>query len=193
MNTAACGSPLDWDTLLAYWLGELDPDSEARTEEHYLGCAQCSRRLEELRRLAADVKALARTRGLQVAVNEAFVRRLGEEGLNVREYRVPRNGAVNCTVAPEDDFVVSRLEAPLAGVPRLDLIHIGIDGKTEVRHEDVPFDAGSDALVILNQTDALRALPQSTTRLRLLAVDQNGERILGEYTFNHMPWSRERN
>jgi len=106
MNTAACPAPLDWNTLLAYWLGELDPDSEARTEAHYLGCPVCSRRLEELAALAHGIRALTRASGVDVVVSADFVRRLSERGLRVRDYRVPRNGSVNCTVAPEDDFVL---------------------------------------------------------------------------------------
>lgn len=33
----------------------------------------------------------------------------------------------------------------------------------------------------------LRALPAATFRVRLLAVDERGERTLGDYTFNHTP------
>jgi hypothetical protein len=188
MNTSSCQSPLEWQTLLAYWLGELDPDSEARTEEHYLGCAACSRRLDELTALAQGVRALVRASGVDAVVNEQFVRNLAERGLQVREYRVQQNGSVNCTVTPEDDFVVARLEAPLAGVTRLDLVDIGIDGKSEMRHEDIPFVAESGSVVISTRIEALRALPASTVRMRLLAVDNNGDRIIGEYTFNHTPY-----
>lgn len=187
MNNAACKSPLDWSTLLAYWLGEQDPDSEARTEEHYLGCAQCSRRLEELAALAEGVRALAHAGGLDAVITEQFVRRQEERGLHVREYRVPLNGSVNCTVAPEDDIVVARLEAPLAGVTRLDMVNVGPDGKSEIRHDDIPFVADSGSVVFSTSISALRALPATTLRVRLLAVDTHGERTLGEYTFNHTP------
>lgn len=184
---APCRSPLDWPTLLAYWLGELDPDTEARIEEHYLGCAHCSGQLQELSALAEGVRAVARSSGVNAVVNEPFVRRLAERGLNVREYRVPQNGSVNCTVAPADDFVVARLEAPLAGVTRLDLVHVGIDGKTQLRLEDIPFVAESGGVVVSTRIDTLRALPATTLRMRLLAVDGNDERTLGDYTFHHTP------
>ncbi len=187
MTTAACRSPLEWPMLIAYWLGELDPDTESRIEQHYLGCAECSRRVEELNALAEGVRAVARSSGVTAVVNEPFVRRLTERGLNVREYRVPRNGSVNCTIAPEDDFVVARLEAPLAGVTRLDLVNIGADGKTEMRLEDIPFVAESGGVVVSTSVITLRALPATTLRMRLLAVDSNGERALGDYTFHHTP------
>jgi hypothetical protein len=188
MNTSSsCQSPLDWRTLVAYWLGELDPDSEARTEEHYLGCAQCSRRLEELASLAQGIRALTRASGVNAVISEAFVQRLVEHGLQVREYRVPLNGSVNCTVAPEDDFVVSRLEAPLAGVTRLDLVYVYPEGAGEMRYEDIPFAAASGGVVVSTPIDTVLALPTITLQMRLLAVDNGSERVIGEYTFNHTP------
>lgn len=187
MITPSCQSPLDWDTLLAYWLGELDSDREARTEEHYLGCAECSRRLELLTTLAQEVRALTRTSGVSAVLDDQFLRRLTEHGVRVREYRVPRNGSVNCTVTPEDDFVVGRLEAPLADVTRLDMLYLDSEGKPVTRHEDIPFIPESGAVVFSTRIDALRALPATTLRVRLLAVDRDGERLLGDYIFNHTP------
>jgi len=188
MNALSCQS-LAWETLLAYWLGELDPDREARTEEHYLGCAQCSYRLEQLATLAREVRALTLKSGVNVALNEQFVGRLEEHGLQVREYRVPLNGSVNCTVAPEDDIVVARLQAPLHEVQRVDLITMGSDGKSAMRQEDIPFIADSDEVLYSLGIDTLRALPATTLRMRLLAVDDRGEQTLGEYTFNHTPFA----
>lgn len=188
MNSAACRSPLDWQTLLAYWLGELDAEREARIEEHYLGCAACSERLAELAALARGVRAVAEASGVDAVFNEPFVQRLTERGLRVREYRVPCNGSVNCTVAPEDDFVVAHLAAPLAGVSRLDVSYGVDDGGHEIRHQDIPFDPGQDGVTLSLRIDALRALPATTLRMRLLAVDNSSERTLGEYTFNHSPF-----
>jgi hypothetical protein len=100
---------------------------------------------------------------------------------------VPQNGSVNCTITPGDDFVVARLEAPLAGVTRLDLVNVGPDGKREMRLEDIPFVAESGSVVVSTRIAALRALPSVTLRMRLLAVDDKGERTVGEYTFHHTP------
>lgn len=185
MSTAACRAPLDWPSLIAYWLGELDPDTEARIEEHYLGCAECSARLDELSALAEGVRAVARASGVSAVVNEPFVRRLTEHGLHVREYRVPRNGSVNCTISPEDDFVVARLEAPLAGVTRLDLVNFYADA--EFRQADIPFVAESGSVVVSTSVSLLRTLPATTIRMRLVAFADDGERTIGEYTFHHTP------
>jgi len=185
VNTTTCSAPIDWSTLIEYWLGELDGDAEARIEEHYLGCAYCSSRLDELNALTRGVRAVARASGVNAIVNEAFVHRLAEHGLQVREYRVPQNGSVNCTITPDDDFVVAYLEAPLTGVARLDLVDIY--GSGEQRHADIPFVAGSGGVIVSTRAETLRALTTTTMRMRLLAVDDDGDRLVGEYTFHHTP------
>ncbi len=189
MNAPSCRSPLAWETLTAYWLGELDPAEAEHAEEHYLGCAECSRRLEQLAALAHGVRAQARTSGVDMIINDEFVRRLKQDGLRVREYHLPRNGSVNCTVAPEDDFVVARLDAPLAGVQRVDMLTLDSTGHIAARQQDVPFTADNGSVVFAAGIDKLRALPASTFRVRLLAVDKDGDRTLGDYTFNHRPYA----
>lgn len=187
MSTAACASPLEWDLLLAYWLGELDPEREAPVEEHYLGCARCSARLQRLQRLARGIRTVARRSGVGTIISERFARRLVADDMQVREYRVPRNGAVNCTVAPGDDFVVAYMEAPLDRVERVDLVSLDNHGAEGTRQADVPFIADSGAVVFAPGIEFLRRLPQTTLRMRLLAVDDRGERILGDYAFHHTP------
>jgi hypothetical protein len=189
MTSRSCQSPLAWETLLAYWLGELEPDSAEQVEEHYLGCAQCSRRLEQLATLAGGIRDLARSSGVDMVLNDEIVQRLTQDGLRVREYRVARNGSVNCTVAPEDDFVVGRLEAPLQGVQRVDLLTLDNDGNIHARQQDIPFVADSGSVVFAPGIDKLRAMPASILHFRLLAIDNQGEHTLGDYTFNHSPYA----
>jgi len=184
MSHAPCPAPLDERTLLEYWLDELSDDAEAAIDEHLLGCGHCSARLAELVALAGGIREAFRRGELRVCVSDAFVRRLEAQGLHVREYRVPRNGAVNCTVAPEDDFVVSRLEAPLAGVDRLDLVIHAPGLPAEVR-QDIPFDPARGEVVVSANMPQLRAMPSHRLRFELVAVDGQGKRVIGEYTFNH--------
>lgn len=192
MSLTPCPAPLVADALVAYWLGECSPDEEARIEEHFLGCGTCSERLQELVALRDGVRRLARRGGMQVIVPEAFVRRMAELGMRVREYRVPCNGAVNCTVTPDDDLLVARLAAPLDDVQRLDLVQ-HLEGHGHARFEDVPFDAAAGAIVVAVDMPELRKLPASRTRMQLIAVDSAGrERVLGDYTFNHTPYAEPR-
>ena len=189
MTCSPCPSPLTWDTLLAYWLGELGPERSDQIEEHYLGCASCSQRLEQLASLADGVRTVVRASGVDMVINDQIVRQLRQDGLRVRQYRVPRNGSVNCTVAPEDDFVVACLEAPLAGARRVDLLTLDRHGNTEIRYQDIPFIAECGDVVLSTSIPKLRAMPAVTLHMRLLAVDEQGEHPLGDYTFHHMPFA----
>lgn len=180
-----CASPIEDDVFLDWWTGEA---ADARAlEEHLLGCDECAGRLRRVSALAAGVRTLARGGRVQVVVLPAQLSMLQSEGRRVREYRVPAGGGVQCTVGPEDDVVLARLAADLTGVGRLDLVSCVDDGPDQ-RLSDLPFDPGAPEVILASPTDVLRARPASVERMRLVAVEPAGERLLGEYTFNHSPW-----
>jgi anaerobic C4-dicarboxylate transporter len=51
----------------------------------------------------------------------------------------------------------------------------------------VPFDAEADEVLVVPSAAWLKTMPAFTMQMRLIAVDDNGERRLGDYTFNHSP------
>jgi hypothetical protein len=184
----SCASPIPLVTLLEYWLGELDEAREGRLEEHLLGCGHCSAALRSLVDLAGEVRAAVRAGAVHTILTDGFVQRLAAEGLRLREYRAPHNGSVYCTVAPDDDLLITRLEAPLAGVERLDVERLGGEGAVLERLRDVPFDAGAGEVIFTPRMESIRELPASTVRYRLLAIAPSGERLVGEYAFHHTPY-----
>jgi hypothetical protein len=184
VTSPTCAARIEDQALLEYWLGELDEVAEARIDEHVLGCIACSQRLGEIVALADGIRS-AQSRGtLRAFVTDAFVRVAAGHGTRVREYRVPRNGSVDCSVAPEDELLVGRLEAPLAGVNRVDAICYVNDAPTDV-FRDIPFDAASGQVVVMPKIAHMRTMPSHRRRFRLIAVDDGGERVIGDYTFNH--------
>lgn len=185
MNAPTCRAPLPPDTLLAYWLGELDEARTAVADEHLLGCDHCGAALDALVALGDGVRRAFASGRVGTVVGPAFAQRLAERGLRLREYRVAPHGQVNCHVDPEDDLVLSRLSAPLAGLSRLDMVLHPGDGGPAQRAEDIPFDAERGEVVIVMPMQRLRALPSGTERVELLAVDAAGERRVGDYTFIH--------
>ena len=184
MTGPVCRAPLDEDTLIAYWLGELDEAAEARIDEHVLGCDACGRALSQIVDLGDGIRAAFRRGSVRAFVSRAFVERVVERGTRVREYRVPCNGSVNCSVAPDDDLLAAHLEAPLAGVKRIDALSYVDDAPPEV-FRDLPFEAASDEVVLAPKIAYVRTLPSHSQRVRLVAVDDGGERVIGDYTFNH--------
>jgi len=184
MIPPTCAAPIADQTLIQYWLGELDQTAEARIDEHVLGCVECSERLAQIVALADGTRTAFTQGTVRAFVTDAFVRSATKNVTHVREYRVPRNGSVNCTIAPEDELLVARLEAPLGGVSRIDAFSYLDDEPTGV-HQDIPFDAATSEVVLTPNMAQLRAMPSHRQRYRLVAIDADGERLIGDYTFNH--------
>lgn len=180
-----CGSPIGYETLVAYWLGEVPESREAMLEEHIFGCAHCAGRLEGLAALRSGVRAAVKNGRVGMVVSAPFVEEMKRAGLCLREYRLGPGGSVNCTIDRGDDAVVSRIQAPLAGVRRLDVVHD--DGKAEVRLADVPFDAEAGEVIMIPSAAWLKTMPAFTMRTRLIAVGDAGEKPIGDYTFHHAP------
>lgn len=182
-----CDDPIGFETLIAYWLGELPGKHEAVLEEHLFGCAHCTGRLEDIATLAAGVRAAVKDGRVSMAVSAPFIEAMKQAGLNLREYRLEPGGSVNCTIGADDDAVVSRLRAPLAGVQRLDAVSMQGSGGRAVRLADVPFDADTGEVLWIPSAAWLKTMPAFTMQMRLIAVGDAGEQPIGDYTFNHSP------
>lgn len=187
MNASSCTSPLDFSALVGYWLAELAPAEEGRVEGHLLGCAACSERLWSLAGLAEGIRTLAREGVVRAVVTGDFLERVAREGFRVREYRVLPGGTVQCTVTAEDDLLVARLVAEFRGVSRVDIAVCDAEGREQERLRDVPVSPSTEEVVFLQGIKSVRALPAYVKRLKLLAVEPQRERLLGEYTFIHTP------
>jgi hypothetical protein len=179
-----CSRPIGWAALLDYWLDREPPDE--RVEEHLLACDSCSGRLRELAALGEGVRRLARDGAVEMVVTPSFLARAAQQGLRTREYHVPPGGRVDCTVTREDDLLVTRLQGDFKGVSRLDVV-AQTEGGPEIRIEDVPFGPDAAELIVAQAMPAMRRLGAGRHRFRLVARDPGGERLIGEYTFDHTP------
>ena len=184
---SSCASPLAEGLVLEWWAGELEASDARRVERHLLSCGSCSARAELLPAVAEGLRSLVRKGRVPAVLSPIVVERLQRDGRRIREYRVAPGGSVQCTVAPDDDVVLARLAVDLAGVARVDLVR-RVNDEPEVRLVDLPFDPAAVELIFAPPTDVLVASPAGVERMRLLAVGPQGDRLLGEYTFNHTPW-----
>ena len=181
-----CSNPLDAAVLADYWLGALAKSEEEIVEEHLLDCDRCGARLREVIALAEGLRNLAREGSLRMVVSDAFLKRAAEEGLRVREYAPPPGGGVECTVTAEDDILIGRLAANLSGVKRVDLCICDERGVEQLRLPDIPVHSGASSVVYQESITFAKAMPTNKMIARLVTVDEaGGERLLGEYTFNH--------
>jgi len=182
-RTECTTSPQD---LLAYWLGELDEAHELRMDEHLFGCPVCSENLGAIVEVGAGIRGELLRGDFGFVLPAAFIRRIKDAGLRVREYDLEPGGSVSCTVAPDDDLVVAHLRAPLRGVRRLDLV-LQDPKLGTIRVSDVAFDPAADGVTMVPSVPYLRTLRHERQRARLMAVEGVEERVIGDYTFNHYP------
>jgi hypothetical protein len=186
VTSVQCATPIDSAVLLAWWLGELDGAAADELETHLLECSACARRLEGIVEVGTAIKGCFARGATAAVLSASFVSRLAAAGMRVREYRVPCNGTVQCTLAPDDDLTVAHLQAALAGVERLDVVHLR-PGHADERLEDVPFDPRAGEVVVAPHTQALRHSGDHITRMRLIDAGAS-PRVIGEYEFVHSAW-----
>jgi len=182
----SCSHPIDAAVLADYWLAVLAKPEEDAVEEHLFDCDECGVRLREVIALAEGVRNLAREGSLRMVVSDTFLKRAAEEGLRVREYAPPPGGGVQCTVTAEDDLLIGRLAANLSGAKRVDLCICDERGVEQLRLPDIPVQSGASNVVYQESITFAKTAPTNKMIMRLVALDEGGgERLLGEYTFDH--------
>lgn len=182
----SCLNPIAAGILADYWIGALSKIEEEATEEHLFACDECGGRLREVISLADAIRSLAHNGSLLMVVSEAFLKRIAERGLHVREYAPPNGGGIACTVTAEDDFLIGRLTANLRGAARVDLSFCDERGTEKLRLADIPFNSESSGVAFQQSITYAKAAPSETMIARLIAFDATGgESLLGEFTFNH--------
>ncbi len=163
-------------------LGEL-PDADAHeVEDHVLSCSACALVLEHVLDLGERIADLTRTGGAFMLAGP-LVAMLDRDRMVTRSYRIARGGSVACTVDASDIYSAMHLEVDTRGPRRLDLLYEAVSGG--YRLEDVPFERDSGEVVFVQPAEYLRTLPTESKRIRVIAVDDAGERVLGEYTLHH--------
>lgn len=182
----SCEKPLDAAVMADYWLELLPQAEEDAVEEHLLGCDACGARLRKVIALVEGVRKLTREGSLRMVVSDEYLKRASQEGLHVREYTVPQNGSVQCTVTAEDDLLIGRLTAQLGEAKRVDVSLCNELGEEMDRLPDIPVFAGAAGVNVQVSIGQMKAAPDFKLIARLIAVDEAGEESpLGEYTFNH--------
>jgi hypothetical protein len=182
----SCLKPIDIAILADYWAAALPESEEEAVEEHLFICDECGARLREIISLAEAIRSLAREGTLLMVVSDAFLKTVAKEGLRIREYSPPINRGIACTVTAEDDFLIGRLTADLSGAKRIDLSLCDERGAERLRLADIPFDPGAGSVAFQQSISYAKAAPSETMIARLVTFDDiGGERLLGEYTFNH--------
>ncbi len=178
-----CPTAEEW---IDYNLGELPASREQELEEHLFVCPHCPARAETLQALGLGIARAVAGGKLGVAVTTPLLEHAAGKGSKVRIYEVPAGGMVQCTVAPQDEFVVARFKGPFGdrqGVRVEIQEHDHASGEIRKWHmEDVPVDPGRGEVVLFYPVDMLRIARRGTWTVSIPEV--------GVYTLDHTPWEQ---
>ena len=61
------------------------------------------------------------------------------------------------------------------------------EGREQQRYQNVPVNPKQSEVIFCEPIETARALPAIKLVVKLVAVEEMGERVLGQYTFNHTP------
>lgn len=171
----------DETRLLAYWLGELPEDEEQALEEHQFACDAC---LDASERISALVTAL-RDR-VPPTLSPRAMATLEARGLRLRPTVIQPGERVVVPFGRDVDLLVHRLQADLRAVTRLDVeVANAADGAPLMAIPGLPFEPASGEVNLVCQRHYVERFPPDAA-FRLVAVDGDARRVLGEYGVMHV-------
>ena len=174
---------IELERLVQLALDDLDEAAATSVEEHVLGCGACAATLERLLHIGSAVRDVVRAGRMAFPCSTALLDEMRAAGLITRAYRLAPNQVVPCTVAAEDIYTATTLEADLRDVAQVDIVRTTPAGSTRMR--DVPFDSELGLASYLSRADLLRTIPSTRIKLELLSVTGSGEHKLAEYFLEH--------
>jgi hypothetical protein len=164
---SSCSEPLDLAILVDYWFGDLDGPDLDRVEEHLLECDACGSVLRSLVATGDGVRRLAVQGAFGVVVSPSFLETASRQGLACAStaFRLEVGSSARSPRTTTSSSATCKGTSAASRV--LDLV---------VQFEDGPeHRSWTCSLRVLGGSDrgagdaALRALPSSTMRMRLLA------------------------
>jgi hypothetical protein len=177
-----CSVPVAFETLVAWWTGELAGDAAARIEEHIFACDACAATLAGLANLAAGLHE-----HVPPVISRAHRDRLIANGARIRVTPVDAGVDARARFSLDVDFLVHALRGDLSRAERVD-VEIVASGLSEpIFCQGVPFDAKTGEVLICCQRHFEHLSPTDPT-FRVYALEGGQRRRVGDYLVLH-EWS----
>lgn len=172
--------PVGFETLAAWWTGELAGDEAARVEEHLFACDACAGASERFARLAGGLRE-----HLPPIISPAQRERLLAQGTRIRVTPVDAGVDATAVFAPDLDLLVHALRADLSRARRVD-VEIVMQGWSEpLLCEGVPFDAKAGEVLVCCQRHFQHMSPADPL-FRVHVVESGERRLIGDYFVRHI-------
>lgn len=173
-------------SLADYWSGDLAEADEHTLEEHLFDCDACTASSAAV----ADLVDALRAR-LPASLTDRAIARLDRQGVRMRHTPIRAGERVTVTFDRDLDLLVHHLRHDaLAGVERIDCeVANAADGAQLMVVPDVVFEPLSGEVNMVCLRHYVEIFPPDAA-LRLVAVEPDGRRLLGEYVVEHLLPSR---
>lgn len=181
--TMGCATPIADERLADYWAHDLPEADGSAIEEHLFSCADCTARLEAVAALAGGVASLARQGRISGIISRALLNRLQRDGVRIRQYTLHPGETVPCAAFPDDDVIVTAMNADLTGRRTVSLTVTGQGGMPLGALDDVPVSESSGGVLWVNPGAFVRSMPSQQLRLTLRSGD--GTEVIAEYVLDH--------
>lgn len=172
------------EVLTDYLTGGLTPDEEAAFEAHLFMCEDCTRVLDERRRLVNGIRLAARADFAGGLVTDAMLNRWAREGVRIRTYALSPGDVVPCAIWDGDDVMVARLRGDFARLSNLTLVQRMGEQEPRVL-TGIPVAAEAGEIIYAAPAAPLRELPSLDVELTIRAGAPDAERTIGTYTLRH--------
>jgi Putative zinc-finger len=172
--------PLSFETLVAYWAGDLSPEETDAVDAHAMGCATCTTASE---RVAAITEAI-RT-ALPPVISTRELASLRARGLRVEENRIFPGQRVPVVFRGDLDLLIHRLGG--LDLSRAERVHVTASaeetGQILSETPRAPFDAASGEVLIACQRH-FAALPPNIV-FDVAVIEAGGARASTRYAVPH--------
>jgi hypothetical protein len=176
----ACAQRVGFETLAAWWTGELARGDSDRLEEHVFACDECAGVSERFVRLAAGVRE-----HVPPIISSAQRDRLLAQGMRMRVTPVDAGVDATAVFGPDVDFLIHALRADLSRAQRVD-VEVVMQGWSEpILCEGVPYDAKSGEILVCCQRHFQHMSPADPV-FRVHAVESGQRRCVGDYLVRHI-------
>lgn len=141
---SSCARPLPFETLVAYWAGDLEPARSDEVEEHVFSCALCTKVSARIAAIAERYRAL-----IPPVVTRAMVDELRARGLHVEDNAVTPEVRSHVVFAQQDVFIHHLGGLSLEDAERVDVLaQVEETGELIFEQLTVPFERARGEVLV---------------------------------------------
>jgi hypothetical protein len=179
--SARCRSPIAFDSLVAYWAGDLTSTECDAVEEHVMGCASCSAASARVAAIAVAVRAQ-----IPPIVSREVLSQLRDRGLRIVENPVKPGERKQAVFTADIDVLLHRLGGlDLSRATRVGVtVSVEETGDILFQTDEVPFDRDSGEVLICCQKH-FSAFPPNI-KFDVRCRDASGQERVTAYLVPHV-------